>query len=259
MSDSVDAGQAFNGHGRGMCQWGTQRWSVNQAKDYIWITNHYYNDNGNPSGARSGLLQTPSADFSISATPSSQMVAPGGSTSYTVTVTALGGFTGTVTFGASGLPAGATASFNPASVAGSGSSTMTVTTSSTTPTGTYTLTVTGTSGTLQHTATVTLVVSNPDFSISATPSSKNIRRGNSGSYTVTVTPAAGFNGAVTFSVSALPSGTTANFNPTSVVGSGSSTMTVTVGSTTAKGTYTLTITGASGTLSHTATVSLTVK
>jgi len=61
MNDFVDAGTTFNGHGRGMCQWGTQRWAVNQAKDWTWIVNHYYNDNGNPSGARSGVLQTPGA------------------------------------------------------------------------------------------------------------------------------------------------------------------------------------------------------
>jgi len=60
MSDPVDAGQTFNGHGRGMCQWGTQRWAVNQARDYVWIVNHYYNNNGSPSGARSGVLQDPS-------------------------------------------------------------------------------------------------------------------------------------------------------------------------------------------------------
>ncbi len=57
ISDTVDMGQTFNGHGRGMCQWGTQRWSVNQGKDFVWIVNHYYNDNGNPSGLRAGLLQ----------------------------------------------------------------------------------------------------------------------------------------------------------------------------------------------------------
>jgi hypothetical protein len=57
MSDPVDAGQTFNGHGRGMCQWGTQRWAVNQGRDYVWIVNHYYNNNGSPSGARSGVLQ----------------------------------------------------------------------------------------------------------------------------------------------------------------------------------------------------------
>lgn len=58
----------------------------------------------------------------------------------------------------SGLPTGATASFNPASVASSGSSTLTVVTTAATATGTYPLTITGTSGTLSHSATVTLVV-----------------------------------------------------------------------------------------------------
>jgi len=58
MSDIVDAGQTFNGHGRGMCQWGTQRWSVNQGKDFIWIVNHYYNDNGSGTGLRTGILQS---------------------------------------------------------------------------------------------------------------------------------------------------------------------------------------------------------
>ena len=57
LSDTVDAGQTFNGHGRGMCQWGTQRWSINQGKDFVWIVNHYYNGNGNPSGLRTGILQ----------------------------------------------------------------------------------------------------------------------------------------------------------------------------------------------------------
>ncbi len=58
MSDIVDAGQTFNGHGRGMCQWGTQRWSVNQGKDFVWIVNHYYNDNGTGTGLRTGVLQS---------------------------------------------------------------------------------------------------------------------------------------------------------------------------------------------------------
>ncbi len=57
LSDPVDAGQAFFGHGRGMCQWGSQRWSINQGKDFVWIVNHYYNANGNPSGLRNGIFQ----------------------------------------------------------------------------------------------------------------------------------------------------------------------------------------------------------
>ena len=56
IADTVCAGAVFNGHGRGMCQWGSQRWSFNQGKDWQWILNHYYNNNGVPAGARNGLL-----------------------------------------------------------------------------------------------------------------------------------------------------------------------------------------------------------
>jgi hypothetical protein len=78
-----------------------------------------------------------------------------------VNVTALGGFTGTVGLSVSGLPAGATASLNPTSVTGTGSSTLTVTTASTTPAGLSTLTIKGTAGTLTHQTAVTLTVTSP--------------------------------------------------------------------------------------------------
>ncbi|HZR27441.1 MAG TPA: thaumatin family protein [Terriglobales bacterium] len=96
-------------------------------------------------------------DFTISATPSSQSVVQGKSASYTVSVNPLNGFNGSVALGISGLPSGASASFNPASIS-SGTSVLTVTTASATPAGTYTLTVKGTSGSLSHSANVTLTV-----------------------------------------------------------------------------------------------------
>lgn len=201
----------------------------------------------------------PAPDFALSASPASQTVAPGASTSYTVTVTPSGGFSGTVAFSASGLPAGAGASFSPPSVAGSGPSTMTVNTSGATAPGTYPLTITGTSGSLVHTAAVTLVVSsaNGDFSLSATPASRTIARKGSTTYTVTVTPSGGFTGTVTFSLSGLPAGgSTASFNPGSVNGSGISTLSVTAGN--KSGTSTLTITGTSGGLQHSTSVTLNI-
>jgi hypothetical protein len=102
-----------------------------------------------------------SPNFTIAAAPSSQTVLPGGSATYTVTAAAQNGFTGSIALGASGLPSGATASFNPASISSSGTSTLTVTTAGSTPTGSSTITVTGTSGSLSHTTSVTLVVSPP--------------------------------------------------------------------------------------------------
>jgi sugar lactone lactonase YvrE len=71
----------------------------------------------------------PAADFSIVATPASQSVASGSSATYQVTIASVSGaFTQQVALAASGLPAGATASFAPASVTpGSAGSTSTLT------------------------------------------------------------------------------------------------------------------------------------
>src|SRR6185437_2510396 len=46
------------------------------------------------------------ADFTLSATPASQTAESGTSASYTVTIAPLNGYTGTVSFSVSGLPAG---------------------------------------------------------------------------------------------------------------------------------------------------------
>jgi MYXO-CTERM domain-containing protein len=35
-------GQARNGHGRGLCQWGTQRWATIEHRDALWMLAHYY-------------------------------------------------------------------------------------------------------------------------------------------------------------------------------------------------------------------------
>lgn len=101
---------------------------------------------------------TVTSDFALTLSPSTQSVTPGNSTTYSVTVVPGPGFVGSVSFAAAGLPAGATASFNPATITTSGSTTMTVNTSSSTPTGNFNLAVTGTSGNLGHSVTPVLSV-----------------------------------------------------------------------------------------------------
>jgi hypothetical protein len=103
----------------------------------------------------------PPPDFTIAASPASRTVTAGSSTTYTVSVGALNGFTGTVSLAASGLPSGATAAFAPATITGSGTSTLTVTTSSSAAAGTANLTITGTSGSRQRTAAVSMTVQPP--------------------------------------------------------------------------------------------------
>jgi subtilisin family serine protease len=196
-------------------------------------------------------------EFALSATPASQTVTQGGSTTYTVNISPSGGFTGAVSLSAAGLPTGASASFSPNPA--TASSAMTVGTGAATPPGSYPLTITGVSGTLTRTTSVTLAISPapvPDFSLSATPASQSVVQGAGTTYTVSITPSGGFTAAVIFTVSGLPGGATVSFSPNPTTAS--STMTVGTGAATPPGNYAMTITGISGTLARTTSVTLTV-
>ncbi len=115
---------------------------------------------GSPNGP--GLINalvgssTPTADFSLAASPAGVSVTQGKTATTTVTVTDSNGFTGSVALTVSGLPTGVTASFSPAST--TTSSTLTFTASSSAAVGTSTVTVTGTSSSLTHTTAISLTV-----------------------------------------------------------------------------------------------------
>jgi hypothetical protein len=192
--------------------------------------------------------------FSLGAAPVSQSVIAGASTSYTITVTPLAGFTGDVTFSVTGLPAGATAQFTPNPA--SSSTSLQVTTSASTPGGTSTLTITGVSGSVTRTATASLTVTAPDFSLGVTPGLRSIAPGQSTSYTIDINPIGGFSANVALSVAGLPAGATAEFTPNPA--GGSATLSVTTDGSTPGGSSVLTITGVAGALTRTATASLDV-
>jgi hypothetical protein len=100
----------------------------------------------------------PPSDFSIAASPSSLTVAQGTNGTSTISTAVTSGAAQSVSLSASGLPAGVTASFNPASVTAGGSSTMTVAVGAGATPGGYTITVTGTGTSATHTTSVALTV-----------------------------------------------------------------------------------------------------
>jgi hypothetical protein len=104
------------------------------------------------------LVVTPVGDFTITVTPASRTVNNGSNATYTVTIGAVSGFNGSVSLSTGNLPKFVTSSFSPATIAQSGSSTLTLATKKQTKNGTSTITVTGTSGSLVHTVNITLVV-----------------------------------------------------------------------------------------------------
>jgi hypothetical protein len=131
------------------------------------------NSDPNPP-TRKITVTPPTPDFSIAVGPSARQVVPGGAAAFTVTVTPVSGFTGSVSLSVgseSGFPSGfSSAGFSPASIIGSGSSTLTMDTTTSTVPWALSLTITGTSGTLTHTSSTTLLVNMvPPASLTATP------------------------------------------------------------------------------------------
>ena len=106
------------------------------------------------------LVVNPPPDFGLAISPSSRTIKRGSSTTYTVSVSSQGSFTGSVSLAVSGLPPGTSASFTPAAVASPGSATLKIATSSSAPRGTFVLTVTGsaTTATPTHTISATLTL-----------------------------------------------------------------------------------------------------
>jgi len=216
---------------------------------------------GSPTaGLVAALSGPPTPTFSLSASPSSVSIAPGGNGSSTITSTVGGGFDSSISLSASGGPSGTLFAFTPTSITGAGTSSLGITVPSGATPGAYSITVSGTSGSLVETTTVSLTVTGatPGFSMSASPTTISIARSSSGNVTITSAVTGGFSGTISLSASGEGSQNSVNFSPTSITGAGSSTMKITVGRRASLGNHTITVTGTSGGTSHTATVTLDV-
>ena len=91
------------------------------------------------------------ASFTIAPSAATLSIAQGASGTDAITVTDVNGFSGTVTYVASGLPSGVTAAFN--------GNTLTLTASASATAGNSNITITGTSGSTTATTTIALTVS----------------------------------------------------------------------------------------------------
>ncbi len=114
-------------------------------------------DNRNVVVLAATLTGQVSPSYSLSAAPGNVSVKQGASTTSTITVTPVYGFSGSVTLSASGLPSGVTAAFNPATT--SSTSVVTFSASSSAPAGgPATITITGISGNLTQTTSIGVTV-----------------------------------------------------------------------------------------------------
>ena len=208
-------------------------------------------------------------DFGIAVSPQSVSASTGGSVSATVTITSINGFSSAVTLSASGQPSGVSVNFSPGAVTppagGSANSAVSISVANDVPIGLYPITITGSGGggvaavIIEHSTELDLQVSSPqDFTITVTPSSVNIKQGDSTTATVTVTALGGFSEQVGLSTSnGVPAGVQIGFSPNPIL-PGSSTMSISVASSANTGTFSFQILGTSGSLSHSVTFTMTI-
>jgi subtilase family serine protease len=191
----------------------------------------------------------------LAAAPTTLSITRGTSGSSTITITPVNGFTGAVSLTVSGLPAGVSAAFSPASA--TSSSKLTLTASSSATIGNATVTINAKSGSVTAAATLALTVAG-SASFTLTPSATNVKVsvGSPGSAALTVVPQGGFSGTVAFSAASLPAGVTAAFSPANTATA--STLTLTAASSAALKATQFTVKGTSGTLSAVLTLTVTV-
>jgi hypothetical protein len=246
-------------------QWGSfSSMNIDPVDDCtFWYTNEYLTQNGGtpPWSTRIASFSFPGCSLttsgvSLSVMPPSQSIDAGQRGSYTVSV-GLPATIASVSLDASGLPAGASASFNP-NPAAAGMSQLTITTVPTTPTGSYPLTINArVNGSLAGLTTTTLIVRFDDFSISVVPSSLAIQGGVSTSVQVLTALTSGAAQSISLATAGLPAGVTPTFNPPSINAGQSSSLTLTADNTVVfNSPVMVTVNGTGSETTHGATFSL---
>ncbi|HYM05299.1 MAG TPA: FG-GAP-like repeat-containing protein [Terriglobales bacterium] len=137
---------------------------------------------GSPNGQSLINALAPAAtgpNFALSSPPGTLSISPGGQVTATITVTGVNGFSGAVGLRATflGQLTGITASFSPASITGSGTSTLTISAANVPLHTSIPIVVTGTSGAFSHTTYLNLtalMASLVETAVSAPPASVNV-------------------------------------------------------------------------------------
>ena len=206
--------------------------------------------------------EAPAADFSLSVAPATVGLQAGGSAqSFTVSAAGLNGFTGPIAVALTGLPAGLAAMPAAFMLVPGTPQQISLNASSTAAAGNTNLTVSATSGSLAHSATVTVTVQTPppDFSLSLDPGSISLPIGGAAQQVnITANAVGAFSSPVNLSITGLPAGVTASPASLTLTPGGAQTISLQASSSATAGSATLTLQGVSGTVTHSATLSLIV-
>ncbi len=202
-----------------------------------------------------------SPDFFVSVDAASKKIRQGEQAIYTASVEPFSGWNHEVAFNMEGLPAGATALFNPDRLVPPGQTVATVRTTNGTAEGTHTLYLTG-SGTdegeiVSHIEQLTLDVS--AFNIESAAPTVTVKQLEQAAFPIIISFLNGYQGSVNLSFSGLPKGTRGSLDTVTVQTPGTANLSVQTSKYAKPGTYTVTVTGEDGLVQHTATLTLVIQ
>ena len=204
----------------------------------------------------------PQPGVTLKPSVTAESLLPGKSATFTLAVTAVNGFAGSVALTAK-TPSGVTVSFNPSTVKAGASSTVTLTAASGTAAATDSVVITATSGAISATTSVSLaVLPLPTLSVSVASAKVVIVQAKTATVAVTATTGGSYAGAVNLAVTGLPAGVTATWSSNGFSPAGSSntvsTLTLKAASTAALNSTTLTISASGDALQSKANCTLQV-
>lgn len=196
--------------------------------------------------------------FSLAVQPASRKTIANSTTTYSINVTSLNGFSNPVTLLVSNLPNLVAGSFTPTSLIPPANSTLKLTIPvSATPSIYPAIIIYGISESKIVSTNISLNITS--FKLAVYPNSLIVKQGKQVKYTISIYPLAGFTGKVNLSLAGLPRKTTGNFKPTSINTNGTSTLLIKTTKKTRRGKFILTIRGTIGRLTKSVNVRLTVR
>jgi len=208
------------------------------------------------------VAAAPKNDFALSLSPAGVSLPPGGHATLTVSTHVTSGSPASIAFTLSGLPAGVSGSFSPASVAAGAGTTLTLAASASAAPGAQTFTVTGVSSGATHAlqgGVAIVAAPKSEFSIALSPASAALSPGAQATFTVSTAVVSGTQMSIVLSISGLPPGVTGAFSPATVPSGGSATLTLAAAASAASASKTFVVTGTGGTASHTAKATIAVQ
>lgn len=147
--------------------------------------NHIFFDISNTNFTIAAPASTFGVAFNGVADGQNKSVCQGANAVFTIPYTTYGGFSGTTTFGVTGIPGGATATFSPASINTNGNVTLTISNTNGAPVALYSMVVTATSGATSKTVPLYLDLVNANFGTQNLTSPANMATAQSTSTNLT--------------------------------------------------------------------------